>query len=484
MTVADYRGEFTRLERYAPGVCPDEAERARRFHEGLRRELYVPTTSTIYQSLSDAVDAATILERALTLPDEPVQAQQGKRRSDQTGSHAEQEGQRRQHQGESSRQGSRDSRRDRPSSQQTQTRHTGSSGRYRGRHSSVQCRQCRRWGHFRRDCPQLTGAASQSVTGPPQRYQQQQSRQTQSHQQSHHQQTQQAPPPHSQQYAAVSQLQPQQLGYQQPAPTYYHPQMEQTPLQHARPIPAVPLQQRGPQAQRGRGGGRGRGRGQGGAYALAETSEIPDHSVIRGTIAVYGSYARILVDCGASHSFIATRFCRASGLRTEFMPSSLHVSTPISGVVELREVCRACTLTIAGYDFVFDLILLDMSDFDIIVGMDWLIAFRAKIDCYHRRVTFRLPGGETLKFTGDSRWSPTLPPMQSLLATLWAEGADDTVRELPHVVRDYADVFPDELPGLPPVREVEFTIDLLPGTTPIVTPSYRMAPAELTELQK
>src|SRR4051812_4788796 len=255
------------------------------------------------------------------------------------------------------------------------------------------------------------------------------------------------------------------------------------PRQQAHQIAIVPPSPLPPrqQEQRGRGGGRarehGHGQGQGRTYALPEAPEIPDHSVTRGTIVVYGSFARILVDCGASHSFTATRFCRASGLQTEYMPSSLLVSTPVSGVVELREVCRSCTLTIAGYDFVFNLILLDMSDFDIIVGMDWLIAFRARIDCYHRRVTFRLPGGETLKFIGDSRWSPTLPPMQSLLATLWAEEADDTVRELPHVVRDYADVFPDKLSRLPPVREVEFMIELLPGTTPIVIPSYRMAPA-------
>src|SRR5436189_5768839 len=112
------------------------------------------------------------------------------------------------------------------------------------------------------------------------------------------------------------------------------------------------------------------------------------------------------------------------------------------------------------------------------------MAFRAKIDRYYRRVTFRLPSGETLKFDRDSRLSSTRPPMQTLLVTLWPEEVNDTVRELPHVARDYADVFPDELPGLPPVREVDFTIDLLPETTPIVTSSYRRAPAGLTELQK
>src|SRR5947208_674630 len=98
---------------------------------------------------------------------------------------------------------------------------------------------------------------------------------------------------------------------------------------------------------------------------------------------------------------------------------------------------------------------------DIIVGIDWLIASRAKIDRHHRRVTFHLPSGETPSFNGDSRRSPTRPPMQTLLATLWPEEVNDTVRELPHVARDYADVFPDELPGLPPVRKPEFIIDLL-----------------------
>ena len=51
------------------------------------------------------------------------------------------------------------------------------------------------------------------------------------------------------------------------------------------------------------------------------------------------------------------------------------------------------------------------------------------------------------------------------------------------VVRDFPDVFPDDLPGLPPKREIDFPIDLVPGTTPISLPPYRMAPAELKELK-
>src|SRR4051812_9891713 len=74
--------------------------------------------------------------------------------------------------------------------------------------------------------------------------------------------------------------------------------------------------------------------------------------------------------------------------------------------------------------------------------------------------------------------------MRRMLANIWSEETDTKTVVLPPVVREFPDVFPEELPGMPPVREVDFTIDLLPGTTPIFTPPYRMAPAELEELDK
>lgn len=83
------------------------------------------------------------------------------------------------------------------------------------------------------------------------------------------------------------------------------------------------------------------------AYALENALEKLDHSLIRGTIVVFGSYARILIDCEVLHSFISTQFCRAFRPRTELMPYTLHVGTQVSGVVGLREVCRGCALTIA-----------------------------------------------------------------------------------------------------------------------------------------
>src|SRR3954462_13363495 len=150
--------------------------------------------------------------------------------------------------------------------------------------------------------------------------------------------------------------------------------------------------------------------------------------------------------------------------------------------MRLWDVCKACLMGNAGHEFSFDLILLDMSEFDVIIGMDWLTAFRAHIDCSNRKVTFQTPEGETVKFLGNRRWTPTPSPMESVLANIWGEEGDREITQLPYVVRDFADVFPEELPGFPPKRMVEFSIELQPGTSPISVPAYRMAPAELAEL--
>src|SRR3954469_24626062 len=103
------------------------------------------------------------------------------------------------------------------------------------------------------------------------------------------------------------------------------------------------------------------------------------------------------------------------------LPYLLKVTTPVSGDVKLRDVCRACLMGMAGCEFTFDLILLDMSNFDVIIGMDWLTAFRAHIDCFNRKVTFQTPEGETLKFLGNKHWTPIPPSMESVLANIWAE---------------------------------------------------------------
>ena len=129
---------------------------------------------------------------------------------------------------------------------------------------------------------------------------------------------------------------------------------------------------------------------------------------------------------------------------------------------------------------------MEMSKFKVILGMGWLTAHRVVIDCDRMRVTAYTPDGTCVVFQGnrhvasphtvyDSRWHGQLTGWLRL--TL-----EDEVRQemsLPRVVCEYEDVFPDELPGLPPPRDVDFPIELYPSTSPISMTPYRMTPIEL-----
>ena len=221
------------------------------------------------------------------------------------------------------------------------------------------------------------------------------------------------------------------------------------------------------------------------------TSQTPESSVVRGTFLLFNSFAKVLFDSGASHSFIATSFVLALGLETEEFDPPLFVNTPLGSRAPLDRICRGCELVILDRCFEFDFIVLGMSEFDLILGMDWLSTYRATIDCFRRRVRICTPEGGCFEFFGERRepFEPYLYESRDkgsiayLLASLTLDENSFTRGELPRVVCDFPDVFPEELPGLPPEREVEFTIDLLPGTAPISTPPYRFAPAELRELK-
>lgn len=122
-----------------------------------------------------------------------------------------------------------------------------------------------------------------------------------------------------------------------------------------------------------------------------------------------------------------------------------------------------------------------MSSFDVILGMDWLCSYRAVIDCYHQRVTVCISGGDCFYFLGN-RVDTVLSPifdhrsrskLIGLLATLFDSESNGARVELPRVVYEYPNVFPEDLTSLPHHREIEFSIELVPGTTPISMSPYR-----------
>ncbi|KAL0559345.1 hypothetical protein IC582_003954 [Cucumis melo] len=234
---------------------------------------------------------------------------------------------------------------------------------------------------------------------------------------------------------------------------------------------------------------------QGRVFATNKTEAEKAGTVVTGTLPVLGHYALVLFDSGSSHSFISSAFVSHARLEVEPLHHVLSVSTPSGECMLSKEKVKACQIEIVGHVIEVTLIVLDMLDFDVILGMDWLAANHASIDCSRKEVTFNPPSVASFKFKGGG--SKSLPQVISAIraSKLLSQGtwgilasvvdtreADVSLSSEP-VVRDYPDVFPEELPGLPPHREVEFAIELEPGTVPISRAPYRMAPAELKELK-
>ena len=127
-------------------------------------------------------------------------------------------------------------------------------------------------------------------------------------------------------------------------------------------------------------------------------------------------------------------------------------------------ICRGCELEISGILLTVDLRVMDMSEFNVILGMDWLTAYRVIIDCERRRVTAYTQDGTRVVFQGDKHdilpqtvyESKCQGQLAGWLASLTQEDEVRPDLDLHRVVYEYEDVFPDELPGLPPQRVVDF----------------------------
>jgi hypothetical protein len=102
--------------------------------------------------------------------------------------------------------------------------------------------------------------------------------------------------------------------------------------------------------------------------------------------------ARILFDSGASHSFISRVFMLTLHLSPEVLDEPLTVATPLGDFLVLDLICRQCVVSLDDLQFRVDLIVLAMSEFDIILGMDWLSSYHVSIDCFAKTVCLRLPG--------------------------------------------------------------------------------------------
>jgi hypothetical protein len=149
------------------------------------------------------------------------------------------------------------------------------------------------------------------------------------------------------------------------------------------------------------------------------------------------------------------------------------VSSP-GGEMRTKYICPVVSITIRGVDFLVNLIVLDSRGIDIILGMDLLRKYDIVILCAKRAIRLTKEDGTIVEFNAV---------IQANQVSLLNKVQGTSLNEI-RVVQEYPDVFPEDLPGMPPDRDIEFIIELLPGTPPICKRPYRMPVNKLVELKK
>jgi hypothetical protein len=197
------------------------------------------------------------------------------------------------------------------------------------------------------------------------------------------------------------------------------------------------------------------------------------HDVVLDMFHARSHPTTVLFDLGASHSFISSTFVAKHHLPISIMKHTMLVSSP-GGEMRTKHICLTVSVSIRGVDFLANLIILDSKGIDIILSMDWLKKYDGVILCAKRAIRLTKEDGTIVEFNAA---------MQVDQASLLNQVQGTSLEEI-RVVQEFPDVFPKELPGLPPDRDFEFIIELLPGTPPISKRPYRMLINELAELNK
>ncbi|KAJ9543867.1 hypothetical protein OSB04_023574 [Centaurea solstitialis] len=215
-----------------------------------------------------------------------------------------------------------------------------------------------------------------------------------------------------------------------------------------------------------------------------------------GTFTVNFIPVHVLFDSGADLSFVRTQLVERIGV--PIVPLNKTVVVELAnGLREcVTEHMPKCTIEIEGHNFPINLIPISTGEFDVVVGMDWLKPNRAEIICYNKTVLLTAPDGTQIIVYGERKRDGmhmlsvararkyVVRGCPNFMAYVINSAPKERQIDDLEVVRDFKDVFPEDLPGLPPERQVEFRIELAPGTAPIAKSPYRLALTEMQELMK
>ncbi|GKA92190.1 putative reverse transcriptase domain-containing protein [Tanacetum coccineum] len=236
-------------------------------------------------------------------------------------------------------------------------------------------------------------------------------------------------------------------------------------------------------------------------YAVGRTGTNPDSNVVTGTFLLNNRYASVLFDTGADRSFVSTAFSSQIDITPSTLDHYYDVELADGRIIGLNAIIRGCTLNFLNHPFNIDLMPVELGSFDVIIGMDWLAKYQAVIVCAEKIV--RIPwGNETLIVYGDrsDRGNETrlniisctktqkymLKGCPIFLAHVTTKETEDKsekkrLEDVP-IVRNFPEVFPEDLSGLPLTQQVEFQIDLIPGAILVARAPYQLTLSEIKEL--
>ncbi|GKA95959.1 putative reverse transcriptase domain-containing protein [Tanacetum coccineum] len=228
------------------------------------------------------------------------------------------------------------------------------------------------------------------------------------------------------------------------------------------------------------------------AYAIKD-AEPKGPNVVTGTFLLNNRYAFVLFDLGSDKSFVDTRFSSMLDIDPVKIGASYEVELVDGRVVSTNTVLKGCTLNLVNHVFEIDLMPIELGTFDIIIGMDWLVKHDAVI-VFGKKVV-RIPYGNKMLIVESDKGMSRLKVISCINARKYIERSchlflahvtenkskEKRLEAVP-VIRDFPKVFLEELPGLPPPRQVEFRIDLVPGAAHGARAPYRLAPSEMREL--